>query len=190
MTPDNWINLVTAIGTLAAVVAAVRIATGTQRRSEDEAKTRAKLAAAGIVARLTTTLDLLSSLRARSAFAAGDDAGRTKMLVEARRLLTSGYYQPDGSTLLALTPLAANCAHRIASAFDYMDRVRLKIDALPKGLIIEITTAERREQLFEEWAEDIGVAYELLTVALRECVVARDLGAPPPTGAELHGNEL
>lgn len=191
MTIDNWINLITAMGTLAAVVVAIRLASAATRKAKENAMVVAKLAASSIVSRLKSTLDMCSQLRATCTFTSltlSKDQSRIQSLATVRTKLQSGYYQPDASTLVALAELPAHAAHRIASAFDHLDSVKLKLAALGNGLIAELTTPEQRETLLLDVAADIDTACDLLQVGLRECIVARDLGAPHPSGEELHGN--
>lgn len=193
MTIDNWINLVTAVGTLAAVVVAIRLASDSTRKAKENAMVVAKLAASGIIARLTTTHKMISLLNAQCVFMDVDvnaDLSRIKVLAEVRGKLQSGYYQPDANTLVALAELPAHAAHRIASAFDHLDSVKLRLAALGNGLISELTKPEQREALIVEVRADIDAACDLLQVGLRECIVARDLGAPHPSGEELYGNGL
>lgn len=193
MTIDNWINLVTAMSTLAAVVVAIRLASAATRKAKENAMVVAKLAASGIIARLKTTHDMLDSLRMQCVFpnlTLTEDKSRIQALSRVRGALQSSYYQPDASTLIALAELPAHAAHRIASAFDYLDSVKLQLAALGNGLITDLTTAKQREALLADVSNDICTAGDLLQVGLRECIVARDLGAPPPNGTELHGNGL
>lgn len=191
MSVDNWINVFTALGTFAAVAVALWLGIDASRKAKGEAQVRAKLAAASISARLAATSDAVGSLAATSVFldlTIPVDAARHKALADIRREMNRASFRPDDATLLALTPLPNNCAHRIARAFDYIERVRLRAQALPSGSLVgNLTTPEQREHMFDSWNSDLRAAYDLLQVALRECVTASDLGAPMPSGQELHG---
>lgn len=192
MTAEVWINAVTAIGTFAAVAVALWLGISANRRTDREAQTRARLAAAGISARLSTTADRLSSLAATSEFLDLTIPERDAIhnaLAEVRRGIKQEYFRPDDVALLALATLPNNCAHRIARAFDYIDRVRVQDAALGAALLIDSTSHTQREHMLNSWRADLRSADDLLKVALRECIAASALGAPMPSGEELYGNE-
>lgn len=186
-TVDNWINLGNAISTFLAVVVAVGLAVIAYRKTGNDATSRAKLAAAGIVARLTSVGDQVHSMRAMIVFSqAGSDI---TVLSNIRAVIQKDFYRPDQDTLSAMTPLPNQCAYRIASGYDYLDRLRINVSKLPPGLIMEITTREQRIHLLETWRADIDKACDQFTVAIRECVKASEMAAPPPDGNLLYGND-
>lgn len=191
MTVDNWINLANAIGTLLAVGVAVSLAVIAYQKTDHDAMSRAKLAAAGIVARLTSVGDQVHGMRAMIAFseAGSKEYARIKVLSNIRAAIQKDFYRPDQDTLSAMTPLPNQCAYRIASGYDYLDRLRINVSQLRPGLIMEITTNEERIHLLESWRADIDKACDQFTVAIRECVKASEMAAPLPDGNLLHGND-
>ena len=189
MTADNWINLANAIGTLGAVAVAIKLAATAYRKNDQEAMSRAKLAAAGIVARLTSVGDTAHSMRAMISFSGSEERMRVNVLANIRTMIQADFYRPDQDTLFAMTPLPNLCAYRIASGYDYLDRLRINVSKLPSGLIMEGTTAQQRIHLIESWRVDIDKAYDQFTVAIRECVKASEMAAPLPDGSLLYGND-
>lgn len=190
MQPSDWINLGNAICTFLAAAVALGLGIVAIRRERSSQLKAAKLYAARITVRLRETEEKLRAYVIPLGFVnleESHDQGLIRGLADIRTFLSKPLFQPDDATLLALTPLDDKAAHRIARAFDYIDRVRGEMTALG-GMISETTNERERVQLFAKWSADLTSAHDHLQVAVRVCAAAADLAAPVPTGEERYGD--
>lgn len=181
----NW-EAISALGTLAAVVVALYLASADRRRLRRDGKVRAHLYAASMTYRLSYARKVALSCQLTATFnnlEISIDASDAQAIATIKQTLRMNTFRPNVDELQALIPLGNNCAHRIARAFDYIDRVRQSIENVGEAL-----TPEIRAQLLAEWRGEFGAAVDLLTIALRDCEPATELGAPTPTGQELYGD--
>lgn len=191
MNAGDWINVANACGTTAAALIALWLGLHARNSATADQAVRARLAAARVSARLGTTAEALRRHTRFSGFVdetVSADQNVADQLMDIARLVRSDLYFPDDAALIALTPLPNSCAHRIARAADYVDRVRMQIPNLPLGLLSFKGDAASRA-LLERLVADIEAAARLLSVATGECSSATDLGAPMPSANELFGGE-
>lgn len=192
---DTWINLVAAVGSVGAAIAAVWLGLSVQYREKRERRTRAQLSAAGITAKLKHTIDITSSGLATAVFKnleLTEEESRYEASKKIRELMARGYFKPDLETLLGLIALENHCANRIARAFDILDVVKGQTENIPLGDYvpgIKTKSYGYSEMLLSEWAVMFSNANDLLTVALRECERVSTVAAPHPSGQEINGND-
>lgn len=189
MNAGDWINAVNAFGTTAAVAVALWLGLQARGRQRSEEKARASLFAARVSARLASTAERLRLHTLLLGFndeTFSKEDGTRQALVDIARMVRKGVYFPDDAALIALTPLPNNCAHRIARAADYVDRVRAQVPDLPTALMT-FGDADTERKLLKNWIADLEAAAALLAVAAGECVRASDLGAPMPSAEEIYG---
>lgn len=195
VTVADCIALVSALATVSAVLVALWLARGEQRRIDKESNARAQLAAASIATRLTDTLAWVQDAWGSAVFLDNQLSRRDGVLkgvVRTVAALQKPVSAPDRDTLLNLTPLPNGCAHRIARAFGYIERLQGQAAQFPvvKIKIYEKTTSQDREALLESWRSTLSVTRDLLRVAIAECNSATELGAPIPTAQEIHGDQV
>lgn len=195
VTVADGIALVSALATVGAVFVALWLARSDRRRTAKESMSRAQLAAAGIATGLTTTLAWVSEAWAHTIFLdtkVSQMDGVLKGVSRTAMALRRPVFPPSGDTLIELTPLPNNCAHRIARAYGDIEALQKHADRVPVELIkiFEKTTPHEREALLEGWRGSLGNARDLLLVALAECNAATELGAPIPTAYEMHGEDI
>lgn len=190
--PSDYFDLASAVGTIAATVVALWLGLSARRNSEDEDLKRARLCAALISVRLTATHSAIRSVAISSLFkdmTVSEERAAIKALQHIRDVVLGGLFVPSHQELIELTPLNNNCAHRIARAFDYIEKVRSEAMRVnERGLFSEQFDSNERERLLQSWGGTLFTASELLEVALRECNKASELGAPIPSGEELYDN--
>lgn len=187
---SEYISLLGAVGTVGAVVAALKLARRDRDQALADSEARARLAAASVSARLSLTSERIRSLVPTAIFLNLDlpeASARIQAIDRVRRELKRIKFRPDDRTLLALTPLPNNCAHRIARAFDYIESLRRETDALPVGLMSETMSGAEVSATLERFSGYLLAASDLLNVAIDECAKASDIGAPMPSGQELFG---
>ena len=193
MNAGDWINVANACGTTAAAVIALWLGLHARKHAAAGEAVRARLAAARVSARLGTTAENLRRHTLLAGFTdetVGADQAVQDELMGIAALVRSDLYFPDNDALIALTPLPNNCAHRIARAADYVDRVRMQIPKLPLGLITFGGDPESRQKLLQRLVADLDAAARLLVVAAAECSSATDLGAPMPSADEIYGEQV
>ncbi|MDP9908266.1 hypothetical protein J2W27_000359 [Variovorax boronicumulans] len=189
----DYIAIVSALATVGAVVLALWLARTDRRRISKEATERGQLAAASIAVRLQLTMDWISNAWIHGVFVDLEipaDAATLKAFARMVEQLRKPVFQPEAATLLNLTSLPGNCAHRIARAFDYVESVRWQVQQIPQGAILESTSAHQRKAMLESWCGALMTAENLLRVARAECDAATELGAPLPTAYEVHGEDI
>jgi hypothetical protein len=196
----QWVQLavqsVAALSTACAVVVALYIGLSGQRATRKHETDMANLVAARLAGTLATAADSVRLFRARLWFRDltinRNDEGavrseQTSIFDAARRQVQVDIFDIEISTLAALIPLPNHCAHRIAAACGNLRELRREISAEADQW--PALGVEQREQLLQRWGASFGSAAELLIVAQRECEQAASIGAPHPTGLELHGEE-
>lgn len=189
----DYIAIVSALATVGAVVLALWLARTDRRRIAKESAVRGQLAAASIAARLTLTLDWVGRAWIPGVFLDRElphEAAILKAMGRMAEQIRKPVFQPDPATLLHLTSLPNNCAHRIARAFDYIESVRWQVNQIPVGQIVESTSSGQRQMMLMSWHLSLSSAQTLLRVALAECNAATELGAPMPTAYEIHGEDI
>lgn len=180
-----------ALATLAAIVVALWIAVSDRRRQDKREMAGAHLAAAGMVVRLAVTREWVASASMGAMFhdlTIPEPAAKLKSLVSMLEALKHPVFRPSDETLLALTPLANNCASRIARAYDEIENVRNEAASIPDHRAFEGLSLLQHEGYLSSWGGALFVADQLLRVALNECESATELGAPMPSGQELYGD--
>ena len=171
----TWHDLLSAVGTFAAVIVALWIGLDTRRRAENERMQLAQLVASEISARLAELLARVTSLHTLLACTDEKEELRKNLKIvhlelSRNRLL----FRRD--TLEALVPLPRQTAHRIARAMDYL---RLLQDRLHKRL----TTIERGSDgmvgsMHENAVAVLSDVHYELEIASEECQKAAELAAP------------
>lgn len=194
ITPSDWINLGSAVGSLSAAGVALWLGLSSNAKNQNDAKQRAGLHAASIAAQLSHTLKVITSCEANCVFAypnLSKASSNYKALRFVHAALKEELFKPDIETLIGLSALDNNCANRIASAFDHLNNLKLRINAqAPTLFAISGVLVEQRQAALDDWAGTLGTIQELLTVALKECVRASELAAPKPSRIELHGEPV
>jgi len=190
MNAGDWINVANAFGTSAAAVIALWLGLHAHSRTSADEIARARLFAARVSARLGSTAEKLRLHTALSGFAdveVSEEQGVMDQLQGIAALVRTDLYFPDDAALIALTPLPNRCAHRIARAADYVDRVRAQVPTLPLRLMSFGGDADSKRKMLQRWVADLDAAASLLSAAIAECIAAADLGAPMPSAEEIYG---
>lgn len=188
---SNWINLIAALGSMAAVGVALWLGLMATNRSHTEALSRAGLHAASVTAQLSHMASVVSACSAACTFTnleVDSDTSNFQAIGHVARALQQNTFVPDTNTLLGLTPLGNNCANRIARAFDNLSHIRTRLAALDEYLYgnhVDHVGVRRRE--VQIWKEILQETDDLLAVALRDLISATNLAAPTPTGEERYG---
>jgi hypothetical protein len=191
-THSDWINLATAIGTFAATAVALWLSGVGARRQKRDAEERARLVAASMTFRLGHARDIALQCAMNAIFSdlttskAASDAKAVLSIVD---VITRQIYTPTTEELQSLIPLGNNCAHRIARAYDYIGQARQTAQSIGNERFKDTLTEAGRVRVLADWAGQLNAASDLLAVAIRECEAATDIGAPVPSGQELHGND-
>lgn len=182
----DGIAAVSAIGTCAAVVAALYLA-GSQSRADRLHKMEiAQLHAASMSAGLQNTAGFVRSLGIMLGFA-GTNETREKVLLRACALLSAPIKKPSIDELAALTPLPNRCAHRIARAYDQIEVVQVQAASFNELNEMYFEPEIMHRALCDQWSAALRRAHDLLQVAVAECAAATELGAPTPTATERFG---
>lgn len=181
----DYIALVSAIATMGAVFVALWLARADRRERQRQSLLRAQLAAARVSSQLQHTHDWVLNAWVNGMFTGENHVSDLSSLGRMIKLLREPVYRIDPQVLIDLAPLPNSCAHRIARAFDYIDRICLDVAKLPAGDLAQ-QSAAWRSALRTSWIRKLSAANELLTAALMECHSATALGAPLPSEAELN----
>lgn len=189
----EYFELASAVGTVAATVVALWLGLSARRNSRDEELRRARLCAALISVRLSATHEAIRAVALAAIFkdlTISDEAATIKGLQSICAAVLGNFYIPSHKELVELVPLENNCAHRIARASDYLEKVRGDANHVQQGgMFFEQFSLEGREKLLHHWSGMLFAASDLLEAALRECNAASELGAPMPSGQELHASD-
>lgn len=188
---STWIDLASAVGSLTAAVVALWLGLEANRKSKEDAKSRAGLYAASIVVQLSHTADVVSDCATSIMFdnlTVALDRSNAQALESLQKKLAGNLYEPDQETLVNLVALNNNCASRIASAFDTLKLVRNKLNGMPRNFLqAQGSYIEHRQKLLDGIRADLLHVQSLLLVALPECVKASALATPIPSGVEMYG---
>lgn len=188
-TTANWsdfVAVVSAIGTCAAVLVALHLA-GKQAR-EDKARRLeiAQLHAAGITASLKHAHDHMG-MASFLLLLGHDSESKSKAVLQAISMLSSNLKRPTLEQLTMLTPLPNHCSHRIARAFDLFDVVHELATSFRAADYALHPPEKTQEILHGLWGPSLRQSIDHLQVAMAECEHAANVGAPPPTALELYG---
>ncbi|HEX7891973.1 MAG TPA: hypothetical protein VF522_21675 [Ramlibacter sp.] len=178
----TWHDLLTAIGTCAAVIVALWLGVDARRQAARQQIQIAQLVASEISGRLSHLLDTVVSLDAALTFSPVQE--RRTLLKRVRDALADNQltlFRRD--TLTALIPLPLQAAHRIARAMDYLRLLRSRL--IQRELEIGSASDALIERLHNNTLQMLEqVRYEL-EIAAAECYRAALIAAPyiPPDDA-------
>lgn len=187
---SGWSEVIaafSAIGTFAAVFAALWIS-GKQTREDNRRRLdTAQLYAASMAGGLSESEDYVRSVAIMIAFSKSNPELRDLVLEQACEALEAPIKRPSAESLAALIPLPNSCAHRIARAYDLIEVVQTQAATYQKLRIETYRTVADPRSLHDRWVPLLMQASDLLRVATVECVRAAESGAPTPTALELFG---
>lgn len=132
LSPSDWINLATSIGTFAAVAAALHVSRSSTSEAERQSLVRARIVAAGISNRLSAL-----STSVYSAYGAWHlnylDYGEVAVAKDLLQNLEGTTFRIDSVVLATLAPLPDQCAQKIAMAFDLIDHVHETVERIARS---------------------------------------------------------
>lgn len=182
----NWPwEMLSAIGTLAAVVVALCVAGHANYVNRRVDRDRSELVAAKM-------LSSISSLESKASYLWAwfllDDVepaeGHLNILLAINELETmAGAVSIDD--LYPLLHLKGHAAKRAAMALGLIQSFSAEASALISHH--SWSDASRRKALYQKWASSLGEIKDHLSVAESACRAAASVGAPRPTPEELHG---
>lgn len=142
-TKDIW-DVTTSVGTVAAVIAAIWIATRDDRRRAKEAMEVAKVTAAGLTWRLTFALIAIKKhLRSFEIMALYDGPGDTfKRTCNELEAIDPGSFED----VKALIPLPRHCAFKLAGAQDRLKGLKRLLEIIATNPDVLDNSEERKRQ--------------------------------------------
>lgn len=193
---DRLIQTLSALGTVGAAVVSLWIAGKADRKAQAEQVSRARLAAARIVAELSAPIDDLRLALAHHDFReATDETVDSTDLLKAvdteftliKKATGRGEWALDASLTQALVALDTSSAHRLEHGcrkIVSVNRAMLQYSAQWFG-----EPLISKHSLIEEWFFECEVAMRYVTVAFGACQEAAEVGAPEPRASEIYGLE-
>jgi hypothetical protein len=169
----------TAVGTCAAAIVALYVASKSERRVERERMQVARLVAAEISIRLADSVrklgQLVSLLNDDSEI---DDKRRT--LSHVAQFAKAHATLLGRETLVGLIPLPNEAAHRIARALDFLTLIERDLGNYES--LLKDGSPNRISSLHRRIGKIVGQAHAELTAASAECTEAAELDTPmiPP----------
>ncbi|WP_158534285.1 hypothetical protein [Paracidovorax avenae] len=183
-TEIKLVETLSAVGTWAAVVAALYLSQKETRNRRDEERLRAQLHAARLGVRLTYAAKTLNRTFQLFGFDDPFASARENQGQEFQRLcesLREPIFEPTSEDLCALLPLPGRCAQRIARGYDLLSDVRRQVlDDWKQSIFQDATTAARAEML-SRWFKLLGFCATLLLVASDQVRREAEAGAPQPS---------
>lgn len=181
------ISSIAAVGTWAAVWAALHGLRETRAMQRDEATARAAFAAAGIAGTVGALYDAARFATGQLDFIDPND-NTSDLYAEVLGLLELEAYPVPYDVLQALLPLPDHTAGRIARALGLMEQVRRHVSIARSATSWRDLRPSDRSRITEQWSKDLQAAVDLLTVASAACHSAAERAAPFPSGEELYGD--
>jgi hypothetical protein len=190
-TKDAW-DIVTAIGTIGATVAAVGISLVSSFAKRRESADAASLAAARVSVEVESALAFMGAAHGWLAFYRDEQQAGTKSFELAfRTSIKSAQVDIAPSDLQALIALPNRCAHRLARAMASLRSLANNVDLMDDFFDAHPATVRQyrnaREDAVSRWRATAAEILDLLRVAHRELVAATHLSAPIPDLKEVYG---
>jgi hypothetical protein len=182
-------EILSAIGTCAAVVVALVFSLAAYRTTQRLASEKAALVAAEVVATLDAVLNHIMHIEGHLVFY-DDETDAVHDFLRDNKFITNRPLSIGAEVLVGLIPLPNRCAHRIAFGLSQISTLHAEIvDTLTPTRWINLRPASRIS-LVSEWADRLGDAKGYIRLAREDCAQAAELSAPPPTVQELHGDDF
>lgn len=178
----EWIGLLSAVGTCAAVFVALYLSSAQSRKAEEKEITIARIHAAGLTPSLDEMVRVIRNLEAILDFS--EDGDELKTMGDCVEILTEQLDLPSYSSIEKLAPLPNQTAARIARTIGTL--LILKREVSSEAVRADRMTPLYLKRTLERWHRDIGVVSRLMVLPLSECLKATELGAPKPTYEELY----
>lgn len=166
----KWWDLMTAFGTVGAVVVALVVAERTSRQQVSESRAKAGLAAASVAVHLASVrIDLGVAVRYSELFTSVDPKPEQldEICEEVERVNAMAIPREE---LLALTPLPNDCAEKISAAFACIRLVHARL--LGRRAEVKRWVGEERMNLLKFCHEQLEHAENLLKQAHDDCARA------------------
>ncbi|WP_336724655.1 hypothetical protein [Achromobacter ruhlandii] len=166
----KWWDLMTAFGTVGAVVVALVISERTRRQQVAESRAKAGLAAASVAVHLASVrIDLGVAVRYSKLFTSMDPNPEQMddICEEVERVNAMAIPYEE---LLALTPLPNDCAEKISAAFACVRLVHARL--LGRRAEVKRWAGEERMNLLQFCHEQLEQAEDLLKQAHDDCAHA------------------
>jgi hypothetical protein len=192
---DRLIQVLTALGTISAVVAALRVAGAQSRDNRRQALDRANLVASGIAMPLNAAYEALRHHALQAEFSRIDEVGQAiplssgdclKWKTKLRQLIDDEAFSPSNDTLLALVSLPQHCATRLNAACTEVKRIRDHIDQNTLAMSFNNLVAAKME--VDRLVPMVNWCVEMLTVPVEVLNETYVVAAPYPRGEELHAD--
>lgn len=181
----RWLDVLTAVGTVGAVIVALWAALWGRHVQKEQAKDRAGLYAAYVAAKLERYVDALRTASVMVDF--NDEVHHTLKFIRFKSALADATTDISMDMLVHLIPMDGRAAHRLARGLALAEEVLRSVameaareDEAGAGYqVSDARTLELGSQLHE--------AVDLMWVALGECHSLAEIYAKSPTTEELHG---
>lgn len=181
----QWLAVLTAGGTVGAVIVALWAALWGRHVQEEQAKDRAGMYAAYIAAKLERYVDALQTASTGAFFS--DEVNHAPNFIRFRRELDGATTDISLDMLAHLIPVDGRAAHRLARGLALVGEVQraVAMEAAREG------EAGAGYQVSNERTLELGgqlsEAVDLMRVALGECHSLAAIYAKTPTAEELYG---
>jgi len=181
----QWINTLTAMGTIGAVIVALWAALWGRHVQTEQAKDRAGLYAAYIAAKLERYVDALQTATACAYF--DDLAHHTPRFLHFKRSLNTATTDISLDMLANLIPVDGRAAHRLARGLALVEEVQ-RVVALEAAHEDESGGAYQvSDDRTLELGGQLSAAVDLMRVALGEFYAWAARYAKTPTAEEVYG---
>lgn len=184
--PKQWLDVLTAVGTVGAVIVALWATLWGRSLQEEQAKDRAGLYAAYIAAKLEHYVDALRGASSRTCF--DDLVNHTPNFGRFKRELDGATTDISLDMLAHLIPVNGRAAHRLARGFALVEEVR-RVVAMEAARENEAGAGYRvSNECTLKFGGQLDEAVDLIRVALGECHSLAAIYAKAPTAEELYGD--
>jgi hypothetical protein len=183
--PTQWLDVLTAGGTVGAVIVALWAALWSRHVQEAQAKDRAGLYAAYIAAKLERYVDALQTASTGAFF--DDEVNHTPNFIRFRRELAEVTTDISLDMMAHLIPVDGRAAHRLARGMALVEEVQrvVAMEAAREGEAGAGYQVSNQRTL--ELGGQLGEAVDLMRVALGECHSLAAIYAKTPTAEEIYG---
>lgn len=150
------VNILSALGTLAAVLVALYFGTDAQRQSLAIESARASIAAARLIGRLERIGHRLDwTIQATLYKGSADGQYRYLLMGLNGEDLSEKQLSFTDEELINLLPLGQNCAPRIALCTTELLRIRRSLEGYEQVFFKDLSSDEEKTQLIKQWMDGI-----------------------------------